>query len=176
MKGNMQALQSDKLNVEAEGRIDEPKRVTLPKPTTHQLIRACGSSRSGTTLRVHRLRPPDIEQPSSKGRTEIKYKKMKYQISMNEEIALASRSQDRRKSKNSLSKREFEADARTISIDWVSIQKGQGVRPETRDGVGLWAQIFPTFRSIQCIRFWSGRLHYIYMREQVQIPSEDEGR
>lgn len=34
MKGNMQALQNDKLNVEAEGRIDEPKRVTLPKPTT----------------------------------------------------------------------------------------------------------------------------------------------
>lgn len=86
------------------------------------------------------------------------------------------RVQRQKKSKNSLSKREFEADARTISIDWVSIQKGQGVRPETRDGVGLWAQIFPTFRSIQCIRFWSGRLHYIYMREQVQIPSEDEGR
>lgn len=63
MKGNMQALQSDKLNVEAEGRIDEPKRVTLPKPTTHQLIRACGSSRSGTALRAHRLRTPDIEQP-----------------------------------------------------------------------------------------------------------------
>lgn len=71
---------------------------------------------------------------------------------MNEEIALASRSQDRRKSKNSLSKRKFEADARTISISWVSVQEGQGVRPETRDGVGLRAQIFPTFRSIQCAR------------------------
>lgn len=32
---------------------------------------------------------------AQKGRPEIKYKKMKYQISMNEEIALASRSQDR---------------------------------------------------------------------------------
>lgn len=131
MKGNMQALQSDKLNVEAEGRIDEPKRVTLPKPTTHQLIRACGSSGNGTALRVHRLRTLGIEQPSSKRR-------MKYQIQrMNEEIALASRSQDRRKSKNSLSKRKFEADARTISVGWVSVQEGQGVRPETRDGVGL---------------------------------------
>lgn len=153
MKGNMQALQSDKLNVEAEGRIDEPKHVTLPKPTTHQLIRACGSSRSGTALRAHGLRTPDIEHQAQKGRPEIKYKKMKYQISMNEEIALASRSQDRRKSKNSLSKREFEADARTISISWVSVQEGQGVRPETRDGVGLRAQIFPTLRSIQCTRF-----------------------